>query len=202
MISRKALGVVLIVSMAPMVSPVMAAKGFSYSFVDAGYQYTSGDPENLKVGLLNASFGIFDYVALRTGFQRGKIEDYPPSEARNGDDPDFTEFQAGVRGHYPLMKKKLDVFGTGTWFYNSINSNSSGVSSISDAGGLFDAGVRFQATKKWELDAAVEYRTGDYDGTFGVVESIYKITKKLSISLNTRQNSDIQKYFGGLRLDF
>ena len=202
MISTKALGVVLIVSMAPMVSPLMAAKGFSYSFVDAGYQYTSGDPENFKVGLLNASFGIFDYVALRTGFQRGKIEDYPPSEARNGDDPDFTEFQAGVRGHYPLMKKKLDVFGTGTWFYNSINSNSSGVSSISEGGALVDAGVRFQATKKWELDAAVEYRTGDYDGTFGVVESIYKITKKLSISLNTRQNSDIQKYFGGLRLDF
>ena len=198
MISRKALGVVLIVSMAPMVSSVMAAKGFSYSFVDAGYQYTSGDPENLKVGLLNASFGIFDYVALRTGFQRGKIEDYPP--AKDSSDPDFTEFQAGVRGHYPLMKKKLDVFGTGTWFYNSINS--SNVSSISEGGALVDAGVRFQATKKWELDAAVEYRTGDYDGTFGVVESIYKITRKLSISLNTRQNSDIQKYFGGLRLDF
>ena len=200
MISRKALGVVLIVSMAPMVSPLMAAKGFSYSFVDAGYQYTSGDPENFKVGLLNASFGIFDYVALRAGFQRGTIEDYPP--AKDSSDPDFTEFQAGVRGHYPLMKKKLDVFGTGTWFYNSINSSSSGVSSISEGGALVDAGVRFQATKKWELDAAVEYRTGDYDGTFGVVESIYKITKKLSISLNTRQNSDIQKYFGGLRLDF
>ena len=90
MISRKALGVVLIVSMAPMVSPLMAAKGFSYSFVDAGYQYTSGDPENFKVGLLNASFGIFDYVALRAGFQRGKIEDYPPSEERNGDDTDWT----------------------------------------------------------------------------------------------------------------
>mgnify|MGYP003572771826 FL=1 len=200
MISRKALGVVLIVSMAPMVSPLMAAKGFSYSFVDAGYQYTSGDPENFKVGLLNASFGIFDYVALRAGFQRGTIEDYPP--AKDSSDPDFTEFQAGVRGHYPLMKKKLDVFGTGTWFYNSINSSSSGVSSISEGGALVDAGVRFQATKKWELDAAVEYRTGDYDGTFGVVESIYKITRKLSISLNTRQNSDIQKYFGGLRLDF
>ena len=200
MISRKALGVVLIVSMAPMVSPLMAAKGFSYSFVDAGYQYTSGDPENFKVGLVNASFGIFDYVALRAGFQRGTIEDYPP--AKDSSDPDFTEFQAGVRGHYPLMKKKLDVFGTGTWFYNSINSSSSGVSSISEGGALVDAGVRFQATKKWELDAAVEYRTGDYDGTFGVVESIYKITKKLSISLNTRQNSDIQKYFGGLRLDF
>ena len=198
MISTKALGVVLIVSMAPMVSPLMAAKGFSYSFVDAGYQYTSGDPENFKVGLLNASFGIFDYVALRAGFQRGTIEDYPP--AKDSSDPDFTEFQAGVRGHYPLMKKKLDVFGTGTWFYNSINS--SNVSSISEGGALVDAGVRFQATKKWELDAAVEYRTGDYDGTFGVVESIYKITRKLSISLNTRQNSDIQKYFGGLRLDF
>jgi len=198
MISKKALGVVLIISSAPIASPVMAAKGFSYSFVDAGYQYSSGDPENFKVGLLNASFGIFDYFALRAGFQRGTIEDYPP--AKDGSDPDFTEFQAGLRGHYPLMKKKLDVFGTGTWFYNSINGND--VSSISEGGALVDAGVRFQATKKWELDAAVEYRTGDYDGTFGVVESVYKITKKLSISLNTRQNSDIQKYFGGFRLDF
>jgi hypothetical protein len=198
MISKKALGVVLIISSAAIASPAMAAKGFSYSFVDAGYQYTSGDPENFKVGLLNASFGVFDYLALRAGFQRGTIEDYPP--AKDGSDPDFTEFQAGVRGHYPLMKKKLDVFGTGTWFYNSINGND--VSSISEGGALVDAGVRFQATKKWELDAAVEYRSGDYSGTFGVVESVYKITKKLSISLNTRQNSDIQKYFGGLRLDF
>ena len=198
MISRKALGVLLIISIAPIASPAMAAKGFSYSFVDAGYQYTSGDPENFKVGLLNASFGVLDYVALRAGFQRGKIEDYRP--AQDSSDPDFTEFQAGLRGHYPLMKKKLDVFGTGTWFYNSINGNNS--SSISEGGALVDGGVRFQATKKWELDAAVEYRTGDYDGTFGVVESVYKITKKLSISLNTRQNSDIQKYFGGFRLDF
>ena len=202
MIPTKALGVVLLVAVATIASPVMAAKGFSYSFVDAGYQYTSGDPEDFHVGLLNASFGVFDYVALRAGFQRGKIKDYPPSEARNGDDPDFHEFQAGLRGHYPLMKKKLDIFGTGTWFYNSINSNSSGVSSISDAGGIVDAGVRFQATKNWELDAAVEYRSGDYSGTFGVVESIYKITKKLSISLNTRLGNDIQKYFGGLRLKF
>ncbi|MGB5536706.1 MAG: hypothetical protein WBN08_12490, partial [Thiogranum sp.] len=120
--------------------------------------------------------------------------------AQDSSDPDFTEFQFGVRGHYPLMKKKLDMFGTGTWFYNSINSNS--VSSISEGGGLADLGVRFQATKKWELDAAVEYRSGDYDGTFAVVESIYKITKKFSISLNTRQSNDIQKYFGGLRIDF
>lgn len=181
MISRKALGVVLTISLAPIASPVMAAKGFSYSFVDAGYQYTSGDPENFKVGLLNASFGVFDYVALRAGFQRGNIEDYPP--AQGSSDPKFTEFQVGARGHYPLMKKKLDVFGTGTWFYNSINGNN--VSSISEGGALVDAGVRFQATKKWELDAAVEYRTGDYDGTFGVVESVYKITERLSISLNT-----------------
>ena len=142
MISTKALGVVLIVSMAPMVSPLMAAKGFSYSFVDAGYQYTSGDPENFKVGLLNASFGIFDYVALRAGFQRGTIEDYP--HAKDSSDPDFTEFQAGVRGHYPQMKKKLDVFGTGTWIHNRINSSK--VSAISEGGALVDAGVRFQAT--------------------------------------------------------
>jgi hypothetical protein len=45
------------------------------------------------------------------------------------------------------MKKKLDVFGTGTWFYNSINSSSSGVSSISEGGGLVDTGVRFQASR-------------------------------------------------------
>jgi hypothetical protein len=200
MISRKALAVLLIISIAPIASPVMAAKGFNYSFVDVGYQYTSGDPENFKVGLLNASFGTFDYVALRAGFQRGKVEDYPP--ANGSSDPDFTEFQAGLRGHYPLMKKKLDLFGTGTWFYNSINSNSSGVSSISEGGGLADLGVRFQATKKWELDAAVEYRSGDYSGTFGMLESVYGITKKLSISLNTRLGKDIQKYFGGLRLEF
>jgi hypothetical protein len=202
MISRKVLGVVLILSIAPIALPAMAAKGFSYSFVDAGYQYTSGDPENFQLGVLSASFGIFDYVALRAGFQRGKISDYPSAEDNNASDPDFHEFQAGLRGHYPLIKKKLDLFGTGTWFYNSVNGNSSGVSSISEGGGLFDAGVRFQATKRWELDGAVEYRSGDYSGTFGVIESVYKLTKKVSFSVNTRLGKDIQKYFGGFRLNF
>jgi len=48
MISRKVLGVVLTLSIAPIALPALAAKGFSYSFAEAGYQYTSGDPENFQ----------------------------------------------------------------------------------------------------------------------------------------------------------
>jgi hypothetical protein len=199
MVSKKALWALVIGSLALLASPVFAAKGFSYTYVDAGYEYVDGDESSFKLGAVNGSFDTFKYVALRAGFKRGQIEDYPPADG--GSDPDYNEFSAGARGHYPLIKKKLDGFAGATWFYNSINGDN--VSSNSDWGGIFDAGIRYKAFKWLELNAWGQHREADTasSDTVLVINPLFKVTKKLSINLRTNQIGDDDAYFAGFRLD-
>ena len=202
--STKAIGALVAGSLVLLASPVFAAKGFSYSYVNLGYEYTdiddSDDGSSFKLAVVDASFDTFDLVALRAGFKRGRLEGIPKSGGGD-DDPDFTEFQAGAMGHYTVIKKKLDVFAGANWFYNSRNSSSSGVSSLSDAGAIVDGGVRYSALKWLELELAGEYRTGDYDDTVLVFSPRFKVTKKLWINLKARQLGDNDSYFAGVRWD-
>ena len=204
MVPKKALWALVIGSLALLASPVFAAKGFRYTYVDAGYEYTDIDEDedgsSFKLGVVKASFDTFKYVALRAGFKRGKLEDLPAGKGGD-DDPDYTEFQAGAWGHYPLMKKRLDVFAGANWFYNSQNSSSSGVSSKSDAGYIVDGGVRVRAFKWFEMDVAGEHRSGKMDDNVLVIGPRFKVTKKLWINLQTKQLGDNDAYFAGIRWD-
>ena len=196
MIVKNALRAVLVIVTLSLASPLMAAKGFKYTYVDFGYQHTEGDPVNADFAMVDASFSTFEYMALRAGVSRGRLDEYSAAKS----DPDMTEFRFGAIGHYPIVKKKLDMYFGATYFYNSINATE--ISSIADSGVLLDAGVRFQAVKKkLELDAGVRRRTGDEEDDFGVVGILLKISKKLSINVNAQANEDVQKYFAGLRLD-
>lgn len=181
----------------------IAAKGMEYSYFDLGYEYTDVDDDDqgssFKLAAIEGSFAIFDLVALRAGFKRGKLEDFPST---NGSaDPDFTEFQFGGWGHYSLVKKKLDIYGGANWFYNSRNSSSSGVSSVSDAGAIVDAGLRYALHKRVELQLGGEHRTGDYNDTTMFFSSRFKVTKNMWINLSTNQLGDNDTYFGGIRWD-
>lgn len=194
MISRKALRAMLASALVLMASPVLAGKGFSYSYVDAGYEYVSGDDVDFKLIGVEGSFDVFKYVALRAGFKRGKLDNYSRKES----DPDYNEFTLGARGHYSLLKN-LDAFAGATWFYGSINGDK--VSSISDAGGIFDAGIRYKAFKRVELNVWGRHRTGDFSDTVLAIGPIIKLTKKLSLNIKTSQFGDNDVYFAGLRLD-
>lgn len=187
---------ILVVSVA---SPALAGKGFNYTYVDAGYEYTDGDEVNFKTARVDGSFDVFKYVALRAAFRRGELDNYSKKES----DPDFNEFQAGARAHYSLFDS-VDLFAGGNWFYNSINGSK--VSSISDAGYIVDGGVRYRPfsgdiLKRLELDAWVQYRSGDFDDTSVAFNPIIKVTKKLSVNLRTNQFGDDDIYYAGLRLD-
>jgi len=204
MVSKKALWALVVGSLALLASPVFAAKGFSYSYVNAGYEYTDIDEDDdgssFKLGSVNASFNTFNYFALRAGLKRGRLEGVPTGPGTDND-PDYTEAQAGGWGHYPLIKKKLDVFAGANWFFSSINSSSSGFSSKSDGGYLFDGGVRYAALKWLELELAGEHRSGDFDDNVLVVGSRFKVWKKLWINLETKQLGDNTTYFTGVRWD-
>jgi len=204
MVPKKALWALVIGSLALLASPVFAAKGFSYSYLDVGYEYTDIDDDDqgssFRLGTINASFDTFTYVALRAGFKRGELDSFPVAPG-NDDNPDFTEVQAGGAGHFPIIKKRLDIFAGANWFYNSRNSSSRGVTSVSDAGYIADGGIRLSAFKWLEMELAGEHRSGDYDDTVLVAGTRFKVTKKLWLNLKTGQLGDNDTYFAGIRWD-
>ncbi len=169
-----------------------AAKGFSYSYADVGYQFTDGDGVDFNNGFVDASFGIFDMFALRAAFRRGNTDDVP------GDNQDLTEFRFGGRGHYAVMKK-LDVFGDLMAFNAELNSNRT---TRKDVGFIYEGGVRYQAAKKLELNASYKYLSGDVDEDFGTVGVVFKFTRAFSGSANASFGGDINEYFAGVRLNF
>ncbi len=190
---QKTLATVLAGSLVLALSPaVMAAKGFSYSYADVGYQRTDGDSVDFDNGLVDASFGIFDLFALRAGFRRGNTSDVP------GDNLDLTEFRFGGRGHYTLVDK-LDVFGDVMAFNAELNSNQT---TRKDVGFIYEAGLRFMVVKKLEVNASYKYLSGDVDENFGTVGAVYKITRAFSATANATFGSEIDEYFAGVRLNF
>ena len=190
---QKTLATVLAGSLVLALSPaVMAAKGFSYSYADVGYQRIDGDGVDFDNGMVDASFGIFDIFALRAGFRRGNTSDIP------GDNLDLTEFRVGGRGHYKLMKK-LDVYGDLLGFNAKFNSNQS---TFNDAGAIYEAGLRFQVVKKLEVDAGYRYVSGDVDDDFGTVGAVFKFTRAFSATANAVFGSEVDEYFAGVRLNF
>lgn len=197
--SNKAFRALLMCALAWAVSAPVAAKGLSYSYADVGYQYSDLDaPEDsvdLNSGLVDVSFGVHEYVALRGGFRRGTL-DIP------GESTDLTEFRVGARGHYSVMKP-LDVYGEALYFNQKLNGSGDGISSKTETGGRYEAGFRLQAHKKAEINLAYRYVSGDTDESFIVAGGVVMLTKRLGISVNAAfGDDDDEEYFAGIRLNF
>lgn len=197
--SNKAFEALLVSALMLVCGPVLAAKGFSYSYADAGYYHLSGDSDDYDVdgAQVDLSFGVHDFVALRGGYIRGWTDDFPEDQDPSGD-PDLNEFRVGLQPHYTLLKKKLDAFAEVIY----VNSKFNGDRSNSDIGYIYGGGLRYQAFKRLEVRLGGEYRSGDIDKGFGVLEPVIKLTKKFDLSLRTTQSSDVATYFAGFRLRF
>lgn len=167
------------------------AGGLNYSYVDGGYQYTNGDPINVDSVVVDASVGIYEWLALRGGFERGWLDNVP------GNEPDLTEFRAGARLHFALMKA-LDVFGDVQYFNQKLN----GDQSETNLGFLDEAGIRFMATKGLELNASYKYIGGDLNEDFGTVGAVLDLNKVIALTARGEFNSDINRFFAGVRLSF
>ena len=190
---QKTLATVLVGSLVLALSPALvAAKGFSYSYADVGYQRVDGDSVDFDNGVVDASFNIFKMFALRAGFKRGNTSDVP------GDNLDLTEFRFGGRGHYKLMDK-LDVFGDLMVFNAELNSNQT---TREDVGYIYEAGFRYMVMKKLEVNTSYRYLSGDIDDDFGTLGVVYKLSKAFSATANASFGSEIDEYFAGVRLNF
>jgi len=199
MYPNQAIRALLVGALASAVSVPVAAKGLSYSYVDVGYQRSEldapSDTIDIDSGLVDASFGVHEYVALRGGFRRGSI-DIP------GQSTDLTEFRVGARGHYSLLEA-LDVYGEGLYFNQKLNGSGDGISSKTEIGGIYEGGFRLQAHKKAEIDLAYRYVSGDLDESFIVAGGVVMLTKNIGVSVNAAfGDDDDEEYFAGLRLEF
>jgi hypothetical protein len=196
MYCNKATRALLLAVSVLLVSPVLAAKGLEYSYADVGYLKFNGDHFDMAGGTVNASFGVFDLLALRLGYTRGWTNNYPRNQDPSGD-PDLNAFLAGLRPHYSITDH-MDVYGDLLYSNNKFN----GDRSRTDIGWIYDAGIRWQALKWVELNVAGQYRSGNIDSSFLVFNPVFKLTKSLDLSLSTSQGSDDSDYFAGLRLKF
>jgi hypothetical protein len=193
---KTALGTSLVAVLAFAVAPMVSAKGLSYSYADVGYMYFDGEDYKMDSGTVDASFGVFDLVALRGGYTRGWTDDFDTGSEQS-DDPDLNEFRFGVRPHYSLTDN-IDAYVDLLY----LNKKYNGSRSSTEIGGIYGAGLRYQAIKKLELDLGGEYQSADIDAGFLKLGGIYTITKAVGISLSTSQGSDDRSYFAGLRLNF
>lgn len=198
--SIKALGAVITSTLILTSTPALvAAKGLSYSFAEAGYEYLDEDEFDMDAARVDLSFGVHDYVALLAGYTRGWTDDFPTSEDPSGD-PDLNEFRGGLRPHYSLLtkKQKLDVYAD----FVAWNRKFNGDRTNTDLGYTYGAGLRYLPHKRIEVRLAGEYKSGDVDETFVVFGPVIKLTKQFSLSLHTSHSSDSSDYFAGFRLDF
>jgi hypothetical protein len=194
--SKKALEALLVSALALLFAPTLAAKGFSYSYADVGYNHLSGDDYDMDSAEVDASFGVHDYVALQGGYIRGWTDGFPKDQDPSGD-PDLSEFRVGLRPHYSLLKT-LDAYADLVYFNNKLNGDRSN----SDIGYIYGAGIRYQTFKRVEFRLAGEYRSGNIDNAFLVLGPVIKLTKTFDLSLRTSYSSDDTDYFAGLRMNF
>jgi hypothetical protein len=194
--SKKAVKALFVSVIASVFAPGLAARGFNYTYADLGYQYYNSDRFDMDAARVDTSFGLLDMMAFRLGYTRGWTDDFPTSEDPSGD-PDLNEFRFGLRPHYAITKG-LDLYGDLGYF----NAKFNGDRSNTDLGWIYGGGMRYQMLKSLELDVGGEYRSGDIDTGFLVINPIVRITKLLSLGLRTSQGKDDRDYFVGLRLNF
>ncbi|MFZ0467892.1 MAG: hypothetical protein WAL92_03105 [Thiogranum sp.] len=194
--SKKALEALLVSALALLFAPTLAAKGFSYSFADVGYNHLSGEDYDMDGAEVDASFGVHDYVALRGGYTRGWTDGFPKDVDSSGD-PDMNQFRVGLEPHYSLLKS-LDLVADLIY----VNTKFNGDRSNSDIGYIYGAGIRHQLFKRVEVRLSGQYVSGDVDKAFLVLGPVIKLTKTFDLTLRTSYNSDEKDYFAGLRMNF
>jgi hypothetical protein len=185
----------------------VAAKGFSYTYVEGGYRGIRADSVDGDGLSANLSVGIADHFMFLAGYTHYFVDSL---QGFSSVDVDIDEFTIGGGGHYSFGDR-FDLVGslvyvddqsTGTATY----PGESDKSRIKDKSEGYELGVagRFRALENLELTPLVVYRdVGDYADTGFGLNAIYKFHKKWSVRGNATYFSDdsATNLFLGVRLD-
>jgi hypothetical protein len=187
-------------------SQTTAARGFDYTYAEAGYRNVDSDPgsgDGFRVAL---SYGATDYIHIVGEYTRLWIDDIDDASSV---DIDLDEFQLGFGGHYPLTDK-IDLVGTVTYVDDEYTGKArpDGLgykTNINDSEEGYEAKIygRIQALKKLEMTPHVIHRdVSDSETGFGL-GMVYDLTRKFAIRFEGTHYSDesTTDLFLGLRLN-
>jgi len=187
-------------------SQTTAARGFDYTYAEAGYRNVdadSGSGDGFRVAL---SYGATDHIHIVGEYTRLWIDDIDNASSV---DIDLDEFQLGFGGHFAITDK-IDLVGTITYVDDEYTGNArpDGLgfkTNINDSEEGYEAKLygRIQALKKLEMTPHVIHRdVSDSETGFGL-GMVYDLTRKFSIRFEGTHYSDdsTNDLFLGLRLN-
>lgn len=185
----------------------VAAKGFSYTYVDGGYQGIRADSIDADGLAFNLSYGATDHIIVLAGYSHLWQD---KAEGFTGVDVDIDRFSIGGGGHYSITDR-IDLVGSVVYVTEKSTGDAKirGDSSKTRIKGTREGyeatfSGRIRAMKKLELTPKVVYRdVGDFSGTGFGVDAIYKFYKKWSMRGNATYFSEDSStnLFLGVRLD-
>lgn len=184
-----------------------AAKGFSYTYVDAGYRGIYADSIDADGVQFNLSVGMFDHFFALASYGR-----LWQDKATGFDDVDvdIDEFKIGGGGHWSLTDN-FDLVGSIVYVRDNFTGKAippgeTSKSRIKGNNEGFEAAAsgRWQAMDKLELTPLIVYRdVGSQSDTGFGADVIYNFHKKWSFRGNATYFSDdsATNLFLGVRLD-
>jgi hypothetical protein len=189
-------------------STASMAKGLTYTYGEAGYDYLDSDTVDGDGLGGRLSYGATDHVHLRVDYTHF----YSASKTNSGffgsksENVNIDRFVLGMGGNYTLLEKKswieaLDILGTISYY----DAEFSGNSNNSDRGYVLEPGVRALFTKKLELNARVIHMHIDnFDEVGFGAGAVYKFYKKYSVvgKVSHFSQDDTNEAFVGIRVDF
>ena len=205
--NKRLLVVVASACLALLAQPAMAAKGFSYTYAEAGYRNIDADSIEGDGAEFNVSFGATDYFHILFSYSRLWIDEI---DGLSSVDVDLDEYKVGFGGHYPIMDK-VDLVGQVSYVDDEFRGKArfpfqASKSRVSETDEGYEATFfgRIQAMKKLEMTPHVVYRDvgSDSDTGFGL-GLVYKVYKKFSLRVRATRFSDdsATNLFAGIRVN-
>ena len=185
----------------------IAAKGFSYTYVEGGYQGLRADSIDTDGFTADLSYGVMDHFMVLAGYSH-QWQD--KAEGFSSVDVQIDRFTVGGGGHYSITER-IDLVGSVVY----VVENSSGKAKYPDESRKsrvkgkregYEAAFsgRIQAMEKLELAPMVVYRNvRDFSDTGFGLDAIYQYDRKWSVRGNATYFNDdsATSFFLGVRFD-
>ena len=177
-------------------SPVLAG-GFSYNFVELGYQNAEFDDD---FGGFNVDGDGYD---IRGSFEVADTwfvtASYGTLDFDFGVDLDQLSIGAGF---YMVLSDRVDFFASLSYIEAEVSA--SGLGSIDEDGYGVAAGIRGMVTDRFEMSGSLLYSDlGDgADGKAVAAEALYSFTDTFALGLNIETDDDVSIFGIGARFYF
>lgn len=185
----------------------LAAKGFSYSYFEGGYQGVRADSADADGLGAKLSYGATDHFMVLAGYAHLWQDE---AEGFSSVDVQVDQFTIGGGGHYSITDR-IDLVGSIVYVNEQSTGKAKfpGESSKSRIKGTREGyraefSGRIRAMDKLELNPLVAYRNvGDFSGTGFGLDAIYKLDKDWSVRGNATYFDDdsATNLFLGVRFD-